>query len=166
MPISDAQCQPLSRQTSEAPRARSLRAIAPKPPQVNRPHRLVVPSSLPHRASRPPTCPVCLRRGCQLKTHVALAAYSRRGGSLAASNGGFGVSSTSIAQRSSESVYTKSYAYYYAQIYVDTDIASSRIDPFFDLPLPPESNTPEMHSLFHKCKNHRAPASTPRRIEC
>lgn len=155
MSTSDAQFEPPSRQTSEAPQARpSLRAIAPRPPQVKRPQRLVVPSSLPHRASRPPTCPVCLRRGCQLKTHVALAAYSQRGGLLAASAEGSGLSSTSIAQRFNESVYTKSYAYYYAQIFVDTDIAASRIDPFFDLPLPPDSNSPEMHSLFYHCKQY------------
>jgi hypothetical protein len=158
MSTSDGQSQPSSRYTSEAPQARSsLRPIAPRRPPVTLPsrsQRRIVPSSLPHRPSRPPTCPVCMRRSCQLKTHRALAAVSQQNGSLAPSEEDTGTSSISVAERWRNSVYTKSYAYYYAQKYVDADIASSRVDPFFDLPIPSETNNPEMHSLFYKCKDY------------
>jgi hypothetical protein len=153
MSTSDAQSQRSSRQIPEVPQARpSPRSSAPKPPKIALPLRsqkLVVPSQL---AKQPAACPVCLRHACQLKTHRTLVAHSKRRLSLAPSNEGSGNSNSSLVKRLRQSAYTKSYAYYYAQIFVDMDIASSRVDPFFDLPLSSDVNNPEIHSLFYKCK--------------
>jgi hypothetical protein len=161
MSTPDAQSQHTSREASEAARPSSLRPLASKPPARLLPSNarsLVVPSFLPYRTSRLLLCAVCSRRGCQLKTHKALvAAYSRRG-SLAPSDDGTGSPDPSPLERLRRSAYTKSYAYFYAQIYVDSDIASLRVDPFFDLPLPAETNTSEMQMLFHKCEpNSKTP---------
>jgi hypothetical protein len=48
-----------------------------------------------------------------------------------------------------DEVYKNSYAYRYAQAYVDSALGQGRIDPFYALPLPPDMDTNENHSLFH-----------------
>lgn len=154
MSTPDAQPQQNSREASETARPSSLRQLAPKPPARLLPSNARSLSLLPYRASRPPQCAVCSRRGCQLKTHKALVAAASRRGSLAPSDDGAGSSEASPVERLSlkQSSYVKSYAYFFAQVYVDHDIASLRVDPFFDLPLPIENNSSEMHMLFHKCE--------------
>ena len=146
-----------SKEASEVSRP-SFRPLAPKTklpiqPRSYHPRSLIVPSSLPYRANRLALCPVCSRRGCQLKSHKALISHISRRGSLAPSENGSITLSTSKAERLKQSAYTKSYAYFYAQIYVDADIAASRVDAFFELPLPCGVNKPEMNMLFLKCAN-------------
>lgn len=47
--------------------------------------------------------------------------------------------------------YTKSYAFFYAQQYVDRDIAEGQFDAFFKLPIDGEQPA-ELHALFRSCK--------------
>ena len=56
-----------------------------------------------------------------------------------------GPSSDEIA----DEAYRSSYAYHLSQSYIQPGLAQGRIDPFHNLPLSGQSNTPRSHFLFH-----------------
>lgn len=84
-------------------------------------------------------CAVCGRQECQLPTHQSLADSSKRGEPLVVR------SHTGI----SDVAYKSSYAYHLARTYVHHALGQGRVDPFYNLPLLGDLNTPHNHSLFH-----------------
>lgn len=94
-------------------------------------------------------CQVCRRLNCTLRSHKAfisaiVAANQEAEKSISSS-------SSDDSPRFRDELFTKSYAYFWAQQFIDPDIAADQFDPFHKLPLPDELNNGEMHGLFHRC---------------
>lgn len=128
-----------------------FRHLAPKPlplerPRAGRPSKGKSVSSI-FLASRPFACPVCGRVLCQLKSHKSFARQKELEWEVADAD----VSMQHRRNLSKDTTYQRSYAYLFAQRYVDPDIAASRVDPFINLPIPDNAN-PEIHRLFHDCQ--------------
>jgi len=90
-------------------------------------------------------CPVpgCRTVVCQLKSHKHFAA---------AKSGTTPLGSDIARSTCDDDPFKHSYAYRLAQTFVDRDPAASRVDPFYNLPISANINTPEMHALFHDCE--------------
>jgi hypothetical protein len=130
---------------------RRFRHLAPKPlplarPRLGRPSTGTSVSSV-FPASRPFACPVCGRVWCQLKSHKAFAQQKELEWKIADAD----VSMQHRRTLPKDTTYQRSYAYLFAQHYVDPDIAASQVDPFINLPIPDNANL-EIHRLFHDCK--------------
>jgi hypothetical protein len=137
-----------SRRTAPRLPSRPLKTLAPKPPQPQRPisSRRTNATSVLSVVGRgsPLTCPVCRRRGCQLSSHKLWAEDSNQPGG--------GTVSLHVRQNVIEHTpYANSYAYRFAQSFVDASIAAGRVDPFYQLPIPGNTH-PQLHRLFHDCK--------------
>jgi hypothetical protein len=131
---------------------RPLKPLAPKPPQAE---RSGFPGSANHRAissvAEPSSCTICpafRRRACRLTSHKSFVNGSERrhqpaDGTIQAQSrqGGY-----------NDAAYANSYAYRFAQTFVDSNIAAGRVDPFYKLPVP-DSVHPQMHRLFHDCES-------------
>lgn len=118
----------------------TLRPLAPKPPE-----------HIPIRAGRGPPqvrqsdrCSTCFKRNCTLLSHRMYNTPSSKHRSRSTSR-------PPIPPR--DHVFEASYASRLASRYIDKSLATDRIDPFFDLPLPTElqERKAQMHELFHKC---------------
>jgi hypothetical protein len=131
---------------------RTLKPLAPKPPQAERSgFQRTAPPRAVSSVSGPSSCTVCpafRRRACRLSSHKSFVngckrAYQPADGTVQTQcrHGGF-----------NHAAYAKSYAYHFAQNFVDSDIAAGRVDPFYKLPVP-DSTHPQMHRLFHDCKS-------------
>ena len=101
------------------------------------------------------SCRVCRWPSCQLRSHKAFSARIANGNSTHPPG------HSSIT--SSESIYTSSYSYRWAEQsasnHVDPDLSAGRIDPFYALPVP-EARDLELNRLFHDCPSQRTPPSS------
>jgi hypothetical protein len=144
-----------ARRTAARQPLRLLKTLAPKPPQPQRPvssrrTNATTVLSVVGRGS-PLTCPVCRRRACRLSSHRSWAKDSNKPGD--------GTVPLHIRQNViNDTPYANSYAYRFAQSFVDVSIAAGRVDPFYQLPVP-DSTHPQLHRLFHDCK-YRPPFPT------
>jgi hypothetical protein len=136
---------PTTEQVSSRSRFRKL-ASKPLSNALSFPSRAQQPhlARIPNRQIQgtPRGCPLCRRVGCQVRSHKAFVAQSRTAST----------STSTSKSKQSDDIYTKSYAYFYAQEYVDADLAAGKVDPFHKLPIRQE--TPELHMLFHDCKHN------------
>jgi hypothetical protein len=115
---------------------RNLRALAPK--------RLKCDRQAFQRPGIPKTCAVCGSDACRLRSHKDFIRHKL----LPLS----GPRSGKCHEQIAKSLYTKSYAYFWAQQYVDADPAASQIDPFYNLPIP-EGRQPGLNRLFRDCES-------------
>jgi hypothetical protein len=151
--MSDSRKSPLllgSSSQSARPELGTLRPLAPKLPAIALRPLLAKSSTSPAQNAPTPRrgpslCLICYRPACQLLTHRALGASLRSGDAIVPNNH----YNTSPIK---DPVFAASYAYTLARQYVDKDIAASKVDPFYDLPVKPDFNTPVMHRLSHQCK--------------
>ena len=147
--IENTQPSPVAQDVPQLP-LRTLKPVAPKPPLRGssepgpRRSALTATSSL-SRAPRSKVCPVCFRGSCQLDSHKQFTKSKRLSDKLRQA------SSRTSSSPSDDTVYSQSYAYRFAQTFVDTSLAASRVDPFIDLPVS-ASTHPQLHGLFHDCK--------------
>jgi hypothetical protein len=85
-------------------------------------------------------CAICGRRECQLITHESLIKSLKKGeGSV------IDLSYVDIT----DEAYKSSYAYHLARTCVHPGLGQGRVDPFHNLPLSGDLDTPHNHSLFH-----------------
>jgi hypothetical protein len=141
----------VSRRTVPRLSLRPLKTLAPKPPQAEQPGSQ---RSATTRATSSavglwscPICPAFRRRACRLSSHKFFAKESKRVHEPA--NGAVQLPSRQNA--ANDAAYANSYAYLFAQSFVDSDMAAGRVDPFYRLPVP-DSTHPQLHRLFHDCK--------------
>jgi hypothetical protein len=137
-----------SRRSAPRQPLKSLKTLAPKPPQAQRPvsSRRINTTSVSSVVGRgnPLTCPVCRRRACRLSSHKSWAKDSNQPGD--------GAIPLHVRQNViKDTPYANSYAYHFAESFVDVGIAAGRVDPFYQLPIP-DSTHPQLHRLFHDCK--------------
>lgn len=129
---------------------RPLKPLAPKPPQAERSG--FTGSANPRAISsvaEPSSCTICpafRRRACRLTSHKSFVNGSERAHQPADGT----IQTQSRQSGFNDAAYASSYAYRFAQIFVDSNIAAGRVDPFYKLPVP-DSAHPQMHRLFHDC---------------
>src|SRR2546423_925041 len=130
---------------------RPLKTLAPKPRPVEQPRLSrgtnTTPTSSAVGLRSSTICHVCQRRACTLNSHKAYAKGIKH--NTQSSEG-------RVQRQSHQNVvnnasYANSYAYHFTQSFVDVDIAAGRVDPFYELPIP-DSTHPQLHRLFHDCK--------------
>ena len=126
---------------------RPYKTLAPKPTErsesIAGPAPKATSALLLRQRTELPVCVICQRVGCQLASHKTFA-------TLKTPNLSDHLIVQSRYNGPDEAVYKKSYAYRFAS-FVDTSLASSRINPFIGLPIP-ESSHPQLHRLLHDCK--------------
>lgn len=131
---------------------RPLKTLAPKPPQAERSgsQRSAITRATLSAVGlwSCPICPVSRRRACRLSSHKSFVTESKRVHEPA--NGA--VQPPSRQNAANDTAYANSYAYHFAQSFVDGDMAAGRVDPFYRLPVP-DSTHPQLHRLFHDCKH-------------
>lgn len=141
--------------------SRPFKTLAPKPFQTDRPiSNGRATARAPSLVAGPWNCPICpvfQRPACRLRSHKAFAKAPKR--APQAGNGTIPTQSHRPAEN--DAAYAHSYAYRFAQSFVDSDIAAGRVDPFYKLPIP-DSTHPQIHRLFHDCKH--APPLQERRL--
>lgn len=143
--------EPQANPTSLKTLAPRLPALAPKPPS-SKTSSSASPGGSALQKSKS-TCTVCLQPGCRLLTHRAFGTSIQAAENLP-------LNQLRISSRPKETTFTSSYAYTLGRQYVDKDIAASKLDPFYDLPVKSNFNTPEMHRLFHDCTSLQQTASS------
>lgn len=144
----DRSCRPMSSirkvtQSSEASDAGtqqrnappSLRSLAPKPFMKSESQSLAIRSATPlssgssaSKRRSPAACAVCYRVGCQLPTHSAYFSKSHDSRSTSVQKEDGPATQPSVS-------FAASYAYRLGRQYVDPNIAASKVDPFYNLPL-------------------------------
>ena len=139
--------------------AGQFRNLAPKPPEslsriARRSPVARASSSIPSLRQNPRVCRFCGRLRCTLATHRA---YWDRNLSGAADPASLEAS----MNRLRNTPYVESYSYAHYRVYIDRDIAASRLDPFLELPISERPNINELHSLFFDCSSTKHSTQLP-----